>query len=105
MAVYREHGPGNERINVGHIPIELSSTLRFFVKHRGNISAKVRQKNYRASNFEQGGLEVPITLQCAISSQKGQLMIGLKQLINKRWRDPRYSNDSEQYNTRKKVRQ
>ena len=44
MAVYREHGPGNERINVGHIPIELSSTLRFFVKHGGKISAKVRQK-------------------------------------------------------------
>ena len=66
MAVYREHGPGNERINVGHIPIELSSTLRFFVKHGGNISAKVRQKNYRASNLEQGGLEVPITVKCAI---------------------------------------
>ena len=105
MAVYREHGPGNERINVGHIPIELSSTLRFFVKHGGNISAKVRQKNYRASNLEQGGLEVPITVQCAISSQKGQLMKRLKQLINKRWRDPRDSNNSEHYNTRKKVRQ
>ena len=55
MAVYREHGPGNERINVGHIPIELSSTLRFFVKHGGNISrkvSKVRQKNYRASNLD-----------------------------------------------------
>ena len=37
MAVYREHGPGNKRINVGHIPIELSSTLCFFVKHGGNI--------------------------------------------------------------------
>ena len=82
MAVYSEHGPGNERKNVGHIPMELSSTLRFFVKHGGNISAKVRQKNYRASNLEQGGFEVPITVQCAISSQKGQLMKRLKQLIN-----------------------
>lgn len=42
-----------------HIPIELSSTLRFFVKHGGKISVKVSQKNYRASNLEQGGLEVP----------------------------------------------
>ena len=58
MAVYREHGPGNEIINVGHIAIVLSSTRRFFVKHRGKISAKVSQKNYRASNLEQGGLEV-----------------------------------------------
>ena len=105
MAVYREHGPGNERINVGHIAIELSSTLRFFVKHGRNISAKVIQKNYRASNLKQDGLEVPITVQCTISSQKRQLMKRLKQLINKRWRDPRDSNDSEHYNTRKKVRQ
>lgn len=60
MAVYREHGPGTERINVGQITIVLSLTLRFFVKHRGNISAKMRQKNYRARNLEQnGGLQVP----------------------------------------------
>ena len=71
----------------------------------GIISAKVRQENYRASDLERGGLEVPITAQFAISSQKGQLMKGLKQLINKRWRDPRDSNDSEHYNTRKKGRQ
>ena len=105
MAVYREHGLGNERINVGHIPIELSSTLRFFVEHGGNISAKVRQKNYRASNLEQGALEVSIIVQCANSSQKGQLMKRLKQLIKKCWRDPRNSYNSEHYNTRKKVRQ
>ena len=57
MAVYSEHGPGNERINVGQIPIELASTLRFFVKHGGNISAKVRQKNYRASNLDKVALK------------------------------------------------
>jgi len=104
MAVYRVHDPDNEKINVGHIPIELSSALCFFVKHGGKISAKVRQETYRASNLEQGGLEVPISIQCAISSQKGQLMTRLKQLINKRWRDPRDFSDSEHYNTRKKVR-
>ena len=57
MAVYREHEPGNERINVGHIPIELSSTLLFFIKHGGNISGKVRQKNYRASNLDKVALK------------------------------------------------
>ena len=40
----------------------------------------------------------------AISSQKGQLMKTQKQLINKRWRDPRDLNDSEHYNKRRKVR-
>jgi len=104
MAVYRVHDPDNENINVGHIPIELSFTLCFFVKHGGKISAKVRQETYRASNLEQGGLEAPISIQCVISSQKGQLMTRLKQLINKRWRDPGDFSDSEHYNTRKKVR-
>ena len=104
MAVYSEHGPGNQRINVGHTRIELSRLFASSSNMEGT-SAKVRQKNYRASNLEQGGLEVPITVQCAIFSQKGQLMKRLKQLINKRWRDPRDSNDTEHYNTRKKVRQ
>ena len=57
MAVYRVHDLDNVKINVGHIPIELSSALYFFVKHGGKISAKVRQETYRASNLEQGGLE------------------------------------------------
>ena len=88
MAVYCEHGPDNDNINVGHIPIELSSTLCFFVTHGGKVSAKMRQKTYRASNLEQGGLEVPITVHCTISTQKAQFLTRLKQLINKRWRDP-----------------
>ena len=105
MAMYRENGPGNDNINVGHIPIELSSTLCFFVKHGGKVSAKVRQEIYRARHLEQGGLEVPVTVHCAISTQKAQFLIRLKQLMNKRWRDPRDFKDSEHYNKRKRVRQ
>ena len=105
MAVYRKHGPDNDNINVGHIPIELSSTLCFFVKHGGKVAAKVRQETYRASNLEQGGLEVPITVTCAISNQKAHFLARLKQLINKRWRDPRDLSDNEHYNKRKRVRQ
>ena len=71
----------------------------------GKVSAKVRQETYRASNLEQGGLEVPITVHCAISTQKVQFLTRLRQLINKRWRDPRDFNDSEHYNKRKRVRQ
>ena len=100
MAVYREHGPDNDNINVGHIPLELSPTLCFFVKHGGKVSAKVTQETYRASNLEQGSIEVPI-----ISTQKAQFLTRLKQLVNKRWRDHRDFNDSEHYNKRKRVRQ
>ena len=52
-----------ESINVGHTPIKLSSSLCFFVKHGGNISAKLRQESYRNGNLELGGLEDP-TLYC-----------------------------------------
>ena len=41
----------------------------------------------------------------SISTQKRQFLTRLKQLINKRWRDPRDFNDSEYYNKRKRVRQ
>ena len=105
MAVYHEHEPDNDNINVRHIPIELSSTLCFFVKHGGKVSAKARQETYRASNLEQGSLEVPITVHCAISSQKAQFLTRLKQLVNNRWMDPRDCNDSEHYNERKRGRQ
>lgn len=98
-----EHGPDNNNINVGHIRIELSTTFCFFIKHRGKVSAKVRQETYRASNLEKGGLEVIITVHCAISIQKAQFLTRLKQLISKRWRDPHDSNDSEHYNKRKSA--
>ena len=55
--------------------------------------------------MEQGGLEVPIIVQYTISSNKVQVIKRLKQLINKRWRDPRDFRDNEGYNTSKKVRQ
>lgn len=37
----------------------------------------------KQGNMEQGDLEVPITVQCAISSEKGQIMKRLRQPINK----------------------
>ena len=43
----------------------------------------------KQGNMEQKGLEVPITVQCAISSKKRIIMKRLKQRINKRWRDSR----------------
>ena len=39
----------------------------------------------------------------SISTQKRQFLTRLKQLINKRWRDPRDFNDSKHYNKRKRV--
>ena len=60
MAVYRK------KKNVGHVPIELSPTLCFFVKYKGNILAKVRQETYQATNLELSDCKVPITVKCAI---------------------------------------
>lgn len=61
MAVYRK-----KKKNVGHVPIELSPTLCFFVKYKGNILAKVRQETYQATNLELSDCKVPITVKCAI---------------------------------------
>ena len=56
---------------------------------------------YANRTMEQGGLEVPITVHCAISTQKAQFLTRLKQLINKRWRDRRDFNDSEHFQQKK----
>ena len=58
----------------------------------------------KKGNKEQGGLDVSITIQCAISSEKRQIMQRLKQLINKRLRDPCNFQGSGRYDTKKKVR-
>lgn len=103
LAVFRTFGPDRVKVNVGHIPIELSSTL-CYVKHGGSVSATVQQETYRASNVEQRGLEVPVPVLCSISSEKGKIMERLKELLKKRWRDPRDEKDNTLYNTRKKAR-
>ena len=81
MRWHREHGPGNGRMNVPAYTYRAVIDSSLLRQTSTNISAKVRQKNYRASNLEQGGLEVPITVQWASFPQKGQLMKRLKQLI------------------------
>ena len=73
MAVYRENGPDNDNINVGHI-LSRFHPLCFFVKHGGKVSAKVKEETYRGSNLEQGGLEVPFTVYSMISTQKAQFL-------------------------------
>ena len=61
----------------------------------------------KQGNMEQGDLEVPITVQCAISSEKGQIMKRLRQPINKTlmgslWFPRQWAL---YYITKKKVRQ
>lgn len=46
------------------------------------------------NNFEQGGPAVPVTVLCSISAEEGKIMEGLKELLKKRWRDPRDEKDN-----------
>ena len=49
---------------IGHLSIETSSTIRYYVEHGGSIIVKGRNAKYRPSHLEQGGLEVPVTIMC-----------------------------------------
>jgi len=51
--------------------MKLSSTLRFFLKHRGSVDLRqtVRQETYHSSNLEQVGVQVPVVVLCSISLQ------------------------------------
>jgi len=85
-----------------HTPIELSSTLRFFVKHGGKISVKSESEKLSSKQF---GTRWPWSslLLCLVrfpprkdNSWKDW---------DKRWGDPRFSNQSEHHKTRKKASQ
>ena len=83
--------------------VELASMLRFFVKRGGSVWATVRKETYRASNLEQGDLEVPVTVLCSVSSEKGKIGKQLKELLKERQRYPRDEKDNTRYITRKKL--
>ena len=51
---------------VGHLPREISRFCKFFYDYGGELSAVVRESNYRRSPIPQGGLKIPITLKVKI---------------------------------------
>ena len=55
-------------------------------KMLNNVSVTARQQTYCASYLEQGGGEVPAP---SVLKKKGRLWNDSRNLLEKRWRDPR----------------
>lgn len=49
-------------ITIGHLPLEISRQIFFFVQHGGMLSAKVNSTARKRSPIVQGGLEIEICL-------------------------------------------
>ena len=57
------------------------------MKHGGSVSVTPRQQTYCSRNLEQGGGEVPSPL--VLRKHKIMERFICKELLEKRWRDPR----------------
>lgn len=60
-----------EPVTVGHIPLEISRHVYYFMKEEeGVVSAQVQSTVRRRSLISQGGLEIPISLSCHHEQQE-----------------------------------
>ena len=69
---------------------------------RGQQSNYLLLRKCPALDPRMGRFHLREHLVLAISTHKAQILTRLRQLISKRWRDPRDFNDSEHYNKRKR---
>ena len=75
---------------IGHLPREISKTIRFFLLRGGVASVEIVDKNHRRSPLVQGGPEIPVKLMVEIDvSEKNEaIMKRFKQLITDNYKEP-----------------
>ena len=66
---------------VGHIPLEISRYVRFFLDRGGKVEAKVHDPRYRPSPIPKGGLEIILQATFSISDEKRVYIQRLQELI------------------------
>ena len=49
-------------VTVGHIPMELSRFVYYFMQRGGGLSGRILSTRYKRSAIPEGGLEIPISL-------------------------------------------
>ena len=66
---------------VGHIPLEISSYVWFFLDRGGKVEAKVHDPRYRPSPIPKGRLEIILQATFSISDEKRVYIQRLQELI------------------------
>lgn len=73
---------------VGHIPMEISRFVYYFLRHGGKVSATVKYEKYRASPIPKGGLEIVIQATFSIGDDKKEFLERLLELIKNNYQSP-----------------
>ena len=69
---------------VGHLPREISRVTNFFLDRGVSMHIKLPSSHYRRSPLVQGGMEIPCTLFCSMTS----ILKNAQQLVKERYTKP-----------------
>ena len=81
---------------VGHIPLEISRFIWFFLDRGGRCSARVYSSRYRPSPIPKGGLEIIVKMTFTIVDEKKRYLERLRELIAGNYETPAEALDNEQ---------
>ena len=87
---------------VGHVPLELSRFIHFFLDRGGKLAATVFDENFRPSPIPKGGLEILLQVTFKIQEDKRRYLDRLKDLIEMNYEIPKieaevYETDIEKF--------
>lgn len=72
-------------VTVGHVPLELSRYVYFFMKLGGKVSGYVLSTTYRPSPIPEGGLEIPLMVK--FEHEEEHILEQMKEFVNKNYEE------------------
>jgi len=73
---------------VGHIPLEISRYVWFFMNRGGRVTGTVHDPRYRPSPIPKGGLEIILKVTFTIKEEDKRYLERLRSLISKNYQTP-----------------
>ena len=80
-------------ITVGHVPLEISRFVYFFLERGGKMEAKVYRTKYEVSPIPKGGLEIVLQVTFTIEDEKKRYLARLVELIKENYESPKLEAD------------
>ena len=78
---------------VGHIPLEISCYVWFFMDRGGRVTGRVDSPRYRPSPIPKGGLEIILRVTFTIEEDKERYVDRLKELVSNNYETPQENEE------------
>ena len=76
-------------LTVGHIPLEISRFVYFFLERGGKVEAKIYRTKCEESPIPKGGLEIVTQVTFKIEEEKKHFLLRVVDLIKKNYETPK----------------